>query len=95
MPRSEYVFDFEAEPADERPTDYRTTSFGSSGMASLYSAPAPWSMSQHSTFDVPSHSIDRVRERRERRRLKASMTVLLSLLATLAAAATGVLLTRS
>jgi len=94
MARSEYIFGYEAEPADERPTDYRTTSFGSSGMASLYTTPAQWSTSEHSTFDAPSHAIDRVRERRERRRLKASVTVLLSLLVALGAAAAGVLLTR-
>ena len=81
MARSDYVFGYEAEPADERPTDYRTTSFGASGMASLYTAPAPWNASQRSTFDAPSHSIDRARERREERRLKGRVALLLSMLA--------------
>jgi len=93
MARTEYVFGYEAEPADERPTDYRTTSFGSSGMASLYTTPAPWSVSEQSTFDEPSHAIERVRERRERRRLRLSVTLLLSLLVALGVAATGMLLT--
>jgi hypothetical protein len=87
MARSEYVFGYEAEPADERPTGYGTTGFGQSGMASLYTAPAPWSATAHSTFDEPSHAIDRVRERREQRRLKTSVALLVSLLGGIGAAA--------
>ena len=95
MARSDYVFGYEAEPADERPTDYRTTSFGASGMASLYTAPAPWHASQRSTFDAPSHSIDRVHERREQRRLKSRVAVLVSLLAAVGVAAIAMLVTRA
>jgi len=95
MARSDYVFGYEAEPADERPTDYRTTGFGPSGMASLYTAPAPWTATQHSTFDTPSHSIDRVRERREQRRLKTRVATLVSLLAAVSAAAVAMLATRA
>lgn len=87
MARSYYVFGYDAEPSDERPTDYGTTGFGQSGMASLYTAPAPWSVSQHSTFDAPSRVVGRVAARREQRRLKTSITVLLSLLAAIAVAA--------
>ncbi|MCG3190259.1 MAG: hypothetical protein LKCHEGNO_02906 [Burkholderiaceae bacterium] len=95
MARRDYVFGYEAEPADERPTDYRTTSFGSSGMASLYTAPAPWSVSEQSTFDEPSRAIERVRERREQGRLKARLAVLSAVLAAVGLLAAGVWLARS
>ncbi len=95
MTRSDYVFGYEAEPADERPTDFRTTSFGPSGIASQYTAPTPWAMSEHSTFDMPSLAIDRVRERREQRRLKMRLKALLALLAVIAAAAAGMWFTRA
>src|SRR5262245_16602384 len=94
MAQGHYVFGYEAEPADERPTDYGTTGFGRSGMASLYTAPAPWSTTQHSTFEAPSHSIDRVMARREQRRLKARVAALLAVLAAVAVATAGVLLAR-
>jgi hypothetical protein len=82
MPRRDYVFDYEAEPADERPTGYGETNFDHWGPAKSSTAPAPWSMSEHSTFEAPSRSIDRVQQRRHRQQLKVRLTALLALLGT-------------
>jgi len=68
MGRSHYVYGYEAEPANERPTGFGQTNFGQSGLAALSTVAAPWTASEHSTFDQPSHSIDRVETFRERRR---------------------------
>jgi hypothetical protein len=104
MARRDYVFDYEAEPADERPTGYGDTAFGHStnfghtsnlgrtnadpwGATFGATAPAPWAASEHSTFEQPSHAIERVHARRQRRRLKAQLAVLFTLLGTFAAAA--------
>jgi hypothetical protein len=54
-----YVYGYDNEPADERPTGFGETSFEHSGIAAL-STTAAWTMSQHSTFDEPSRAIDRV-----------------------------------
>jgi uncharacterized BrkB/YihY/UPF0761 family membrane protein len=54
-----YVYDYDNEPSDERPTGFGETNFGHSGVAAL-STTAAWSMSQHSTFDEPSRSAHRV-----------------------------------
>jgi len=54
-----YVYDYDNEPADERATGFGETNFGHSGVAALSTA-APWTMSQHSTFDEPSHASQRV-----------------------------------
>ncbi|MFI4929321.1 MAG: hypothetical protein ACHP83_03730 [Burkholderiales bacterium] len=68
MGRSHYVFDYDAEPADERPTGFGQTNFGQSGLAALSTVAAPWTASEHSTFDQPSHAIERAHAVRERRR---------------------------
>ena len=68
MGRSHYVFDYDAEPADERPTGFGQTNFGQSGLAALSTVAAPWTASEHSTFDQPSHAIERAQAVRERRR---------------------------
>ena len=73
MRRNHYVFGYEAEPADERPTDFgRTqfgqTGFGQSGLAALSTVAAPWTASEHSTFDEPSRAIERVQAVRARAR---------------------------
>jgi len=73
MRKDHFVFGYDAEPADERPTDFgRTnfgpTNFGQSGLAALSTVAAPWSASEHSTFDEPSRSIDRVQARQEQAR---------------------------
>jgi hypothetical protein len=104
MARRDYVFDYEAEPADERPTGYGDTAFGHStnfghttslgrtnadpwGVMSGPTAPAPWAVSEHSTFEEPSRAIERVQARRLRRRLKVQLAVLFTLLGAIAAAA--------
>jgi hypothetical protein len=68
MPRDHYVFGYEAEPADERPTGFGQTNFGQSGLAGLSTVAAPWTASEHSTFDEPSRAIDRVHRLRQQRR---------------------------
>ena len=59
-----YVYGYDAEPADERPTGLGETNFGHSGIAAL-STTAAWTVSQHSTFDEPSRAIDRVQAYRK------------------------------
>ena len=61
MGRGHYVFDYDAEPADERPTGFGQTNFGQSGLAALSTIAAPWTASEHSTFDQPSHAIEGLR----------------------------------
>jgi hypothetical protein len=76
-----YVYDYHNEPADERPTGFGETNFGQSGLAAL-STSAPWTMSQHSTFDEPSRAAHRVRAWRQhgtRRRAGLIGVVLLAL----------------
>jgi hypothetical protein len=68
MGRGHYVFDYDAEPADERPTGFGQTNFGQSGLAALSTVAALWTASEHSTFDQPSHAIERAQAVRERRR---------------------------
>ena len=87
MARGHYVFTYDAEPADERPTDYGSTNFGLTDLAALRTAPAPWTMSQHSTFEEPGHANDRVLERRRGRRLKSRLIKLGVLLVGTAACA--------
>ena len=71
MSRGHYVYTYEAEPADERPTDY-ASGFGQSGISLLpTTTSAAWDMTQHSTFEEPSHSIDRARLRRNAQRAAA------------------------
>jgi hypothetical protein len=69
MRRDHYVFGYEAEPADERPTGFGQTNFGQSGLVTLTTMPAPWTVSEHSTFDEPSRVIDKVLARRRQRNL--------------------------
>lgn len=59
-----YVYDYDNEPADERPTGFGETNFGHSGIAAL-STTAAWTMSQHSTFDEPSRTAHRVQAYRK------------------------------
>ena len=69
MRRDHYVFGYEAEPADERPTGFGQTNFGQSGLVTLTTMPAPWTVSEHSTFDEPSRVIDKVLARKRQRSL--------------------------
>lgn len=59
-----YVYRYDNEPADERPTGFGETNFGHSGVAAL-STTAAWNMSQHSTFDEPSRTAHRVQAYRK------------------------------
>jgi len=78
-----------SEPANERPTDFGSTSFGHSGIAALSTVAAPWTASEHSTFDEPSRSFDRIRALRDRmwRRHAGLAAVAVVALAIVAAAA--------
>ena len=104
MARRDYVFDYEAEPADERPTGYGDTTFGQTtgfghttnlgrtnfdawGLTAAATAPAPWAVSEHSTFEEPSRAIDRVRQRRRKRQLRTLLALLFVLCGAAAAAA--------
>lgn len=88
MHRGHYVFDYDAEPADERPTGFGQTNFGQSGLVALTTVPAPWTVSEHSTFDMPSRAIGRVHARRRRRSLVSVVIAAVVLVA--AAAVAGV-----
>ena len=59
-----YVYGYDNEPSDERPTGFGETNFGHSGIAAL-STTAAWTVSQHSTFDEPSRSSQRVQAYRQ------------------------------
>lgn len=85
-----YVFGYENEPANERPTDFGSTNFGHSGIAALSTVAAPWTASEHSTFDEPSRSFDRVqtlRDRTKRRRVGLAAIALVAM--TIVAATAG------
>jgi hypothetical protein len=102
MPRPIYVYGYENEPADERPTDFGQTNFGHTNFGTtnfgttnfdlssmaLSTQPAPWIVSEHSTFDAPSRAFERVQALQQRsRRLRWGLTALaLVLLAGIAAA---------
>jgi len=91
---SHYVFGFEAEPADERPTGYGSTNFGRSDLASQTTSPAVWMASEHSTFDIPSHAIERVEARRRRKQMKLLLFAV-ALLAVSAVACVAALVSRT
>ena len=95
MRRDHYVFGYDAEPADERPTGFGQTNFGQSGLITLTTMPAHWTVSQHSTFDEPSHVIDKVRARRRRRTLANAGIAAIVLLAGAAVATLVTLAIRS
>jgi hypothetical protein len=84
-----YVYDYDNEPADERPTGFgETTQFGPSGLATLSTTAGAWTMSQHSTFDEPSRSAHRVQAWRKHgvRRHAGLVGVVLLVAAVVAAA---------
>jgi len=97
MPRPLYVYGYENEPADERPTDFGQTNFGQTNFGTtnfdlssmaLSTQPAPWIVSEHSTFDAPSRSFERVLAlQRRSRRLRWGITALALLVAAVIAAA--------
>jgi hypothetical protein len=78
MSHRHFVYAYDSEPAIDR-----TTGFPRSDHSALtLTEPAPWSASQHSTFDQPSHSVERVQALRAQRENKyVIMTVLLAVTA--------------
>jgi hypothetical protein len=72
MHRKPYVFGYDAEPADERPTGFGQTAFD---LASAPTVPAPWQVTEHSTFDEPSRALERVAAIRHERALRAKLGV--------------------
>ena len=70
MHHKPYVFGYDAEPADERPTGYGQTGFD---LAVASTAPSPWQATEHSTFDEPSHAFERVATLRRERALRAKL----------------------
>jgi hypothetical protein len=93
MQRDHYVFGYEAEPADERPTGFGQTNFGRSDLVPM-TQPSAWTVSQHSTFDAPSRAIDRVEARRRRKQVKAALFAF-ALLAVAAIVCAAVIATRT
>ena len=91
---SHYIFGFEAEPADERPTGYGSTNFGRMDPATMSTTPAAWMASEHATLGVPSQAIERVEVRQKRRQLKA-LLIALALLTVSAVVCVGALVSRS
>ena len=70
MHRKPYVFGYDAEPADERPTGFGQTQFD---LASASTAPAPWQVSEYSTFDEPSRAQERIEEITRERAMRARL----------------------
>ena len=95
MRRDHYVFGYDAEPADERPTGFGQTNFGQSGLITLTTMPAHWTASEHSTFDEPSRAIDRVLARKRQRSLVNAGIAAMVLLAGAAVATLVTLAIRS
>jgi hypothetical protein len=89
MHRKPYVFGYDAEPADERPTGFGQTEFS---LATASTAPAPWQVGEHSTFDEPSRAFERVLAmRRERERRFKLGVIAVALICTTTAAAVATL----
>jgi hypothetical protein len=81
MPRSPNVFRF---PLDEHSTD---SGFADLNVATASTAPAPWTVSHHSTFDKPSHASERAQARQKRNQLKERLITVGLLLVAVGAAA--------
>jgi len=76
MSNKHFVYAYDSEPAIDRTTGFPRFDHSTS------TAPGPWNASEHSTFDEPSHSIERVQARRARRENKyVIMTVVLAVTA--------------
>ena len=75
---SNFVYAYDSEPAIDRTTGFPR--FDPSLIACT--APAPWSASEHSAFEQPSHSVERIQARRAQRENRyVIMTVLLAVTA--------------
>ena len=78
MSNKHFVYAYDSEPAIDRTTGFPR--FDHSALTST--APALWSASEHSTFEEPSHSVERVQARRARRENRyVVMTLLLAVTA--------------
>ena len=71
------------------PLDAHTTDSGLVGLdaTTASTTPAPWTASEYSTFDRPSHSIERVQARRRREQLQERLITAGLLLVAVGAAA--------
>ena len=90
MPRDRRVFDH-YDIAEERPTGNVSTSFGSFAGSEVTTAPAAWRVSEHSTFNVPSRSIDTATARRRQEQLKTGLFALAFLVVTITVCAAALL----
>jgi hypothetical protein len=78
MSNKHFVYAYDSEPAIDRTTGFPR--FDHSALTST--APVPWGASEHSTFEQPSHSVERIQAHRARRENKyVIMTVLLAVTA--------------
>jgi len=73
MSEKHFVYAYDSEPAIDRTTGFPR--FDHSALTST--APAPWSASEHSTFEHPSHSFERVQARKTRQENKYVITTVL------------------
>ena len=85
MSNKHFVYAYDSEPAIDR-----TTGFPRFDQSTL-TAPAPWSASEHSTFDEPSRSIDRIRAHRTRRENGRVITMMLIAVTAVCAAVVAVM----
>jgi|GEM_PF-5024298 len=77
MSNKHFVYAYDSEPAIDR-----TTGLPRFDHSALMSAPAPWGESEHSTFEQPSRSVERIQAHRARRENRyVIMTVLLAVTA--------------
>jgi hypothetical protein len=78
MSNKHFVYAYDSEPAIDRTTGFPRLDHS----ASTSTVPASWSASEHSTFEQPSHSVERVQVRRAQQENRyVIMTVLLAVTA--------------
>jgi hypothetical protein len=87
MSNKHFVYAYDSEPAIDRTTGFPR--FEHSALTS--SAPAPWSASEHSTFEQPSHSVERVQARRTRQENRYVITTALLAVTAVSAAVVAAL----
>jgi len=76
MSNKDFVYAYDSEPVIDRTTGFPRFDH------SANTSPAPWAASEHSTFDQPSHAVERIQVRRTQRENRyAIMTVLLAVTA--------------
>jgi hypothetical protein len=85
MSNKHFVYAYDSEPAIDR-----TTGFPRFDQSTL-TAPAAWNASEHSTFDEPSRSIDRVQAHRTRRENGRVITMVLIAVTAVCAAVVAVM----